>query len=588
MEVEQAEGEEIRPTELRKDKGWLDVRAKCTERKTPVAGTDPAAQTVDTLANEEIYITRAARNVRRHHKTIKKQNLPAGQRQDHCTPRDGCSTATHRAARIAPPQNTAKGVIRGIPVEDSPEDTGAPHQRAQPNVAASAEDGKDSKAICQKMQRLWLRRSTEDHQCELKCRLCNKDHLTGDRKVHAKYRTPYVVKERQWERRQRDEEEGAAKYRRHYNERGNDFLVLEGEGRGLYTSRSRCCARSLSRKAEGQPKGGLPKAFPVSWAQAAYGVRTQFGTPTPNSEEDNVIIMQIQERPEKLESDSTRYINIIKELRQENAKLKDEIARKDVIIQFAENTGEVLPGEKRAAEEDPAQAESETQKTEQKNRKRQDRREDQVEEDRKTIWKEIGPEKTTFQTEMEELLTNAMQQIHLRLNQHFRTLLKQSTGIVGNHALLVAGDLKAHHATWGNKYETLNGKNLKEDAQQEGLTLVTDPSTPKRRGNGVCADTSPDLAFVKDVEIQVNAGPRKTRSKRLKLFEWDKFRQIRKDKNNSQQKIHDIERWTETLRQDMASATHEVLFEANLHILDRKLLHMLEAKRSLQVRWKAQ
>ncbi|KAH7941158.1 hypothetical protein HPB49_010490 [Dermacentor silvarum] len=39
----------------------------------------------------------------------------------------------------------------------------------------------------------------EDHQCVPKCRLCGKEHLTGDKKCTMLFRTPYIVKKRQWE-----------------------------------------------------------------------------------------------------------------------------------------------------------------------------------------------------------------------------------------------------------------------------------------------------------------------------------------------------------------------------------------------------
>ncbi|KAH7968870.1 hypothetical protein HPB52_012067 [Rhipicephalus sanguineus] len=72
-------------------------------------------------------------------------------------------------------------------------------------------------------------------------------------------------------------------------------------------------------------KDGPPKAFKVGWAEkAASWAHARFGTATPNSVGENDIMMRIQKRLEQLESDNTRYINVIKELREENAKLKDE------------------------------------------------------------------------------------------------------------------------------------------------------------------------------------------------------------------------------------------------------------------------
>lgn len=42
----------------------------------------------------------------------------------------------------------------------------------------------------------------QDHPCTPKCKLCGGEHPTGDRTCKAKYKIPYVVRKRQWERRQ--------------------------------------------------------------------------------------------------------------------------------------------------------------------------------------------------------------------------------------------------------------------------------------------------------------------------------------------------------------------------------------------------
>ncbi|KAL1485770.1 hypothetical protein MTO96_031753 [Rhipicephalus appendiculatus] len=67
-------------------------------------------QTVDTLANEETYVRRAARNMRRLNMTIKKPNLPVDDIKVIVRPRDGFSTATHRAARIGDSIRDAAGL----------------------------------------------------------------------------------------------------------------------------------------------------------------------------------------------------------------------------------------------------------------------------------------------------------------------------------------------------------------------------------------------------------------------------------------------------------------------------------------------
>lgn len=81
----------------------------------------------------------------------------------------------------------------------------------------------------------------------------------------------------------------------------------------------------------------------------------------------------------------------------------------------------------------------------------------------------------------------------------FSTLLRKAREAAGDGPLLIAGDFNAPHAAWGYGHETPKGRRLWEDAQNEGLELVADPSAPTRRGNSVCADTSPDHTFTKNI-----------------------------------------------------------------------------------------
>lgn len=128
-------------------------------------------------------------------------------------------------------------------------------------------------------------------------------------------------------------------------------------------------------------------------------------------------------------------------------------------------------------------------------------------------------------------------------------------------------------------------------------------------------DTSPDLTFTKNaacarwhntqedlrsdysvIEIQVDLGPyhhcrhreNGAKGKHHRLVDWDVFREARKEQNRSSVAIEDIESWTAMLKQDVEVATRKVPLEADFQVTDRRLLHVWEAKRSLQERWKRQ
>ncbi|KAH7943356.1 hypothetical protein HPB52_007260 [Rhipicephalus sanguineus] len=62
----------------------------------------------------------------------------------------------------------------------------------------------------------------QDHECEAKCQLCGKDHPTADRRCMARYKIPYLVKRRRWERARREEEEAM------YYEKEAEALYRQG------------------------------------------------------------------------------------------------------------------------------------------------------------------------------------------------------------------------------------------------------------------------------------------------------------------------------------------------------------------------
>lgn len=50
----------------------------------------------------------------------------------------------------------------------------------------------------------------DNHVCELKCAICGKGHLTGDKKCRQRYKTPFLLKQRQWEKQQRENQNDSA------------------------------------------------------------------------------------------------------------------------------------------------------------------------------------------------------------------------------------------------------------------------------------------------------------------------------------------------------------------------------------------
>lgn len=152
-----------------------------------------------------------------------------------------------------------------------------------------------------------------------------------------------------------------------------------------------------------------------------------------------------------------------------------------------------------------------------------------------------------------------------RKRHRFGSLFRKVLDIVKRQPLVVVGDFNAPHPAWGYGREVAKGRNLWMDAQQQGLTLVTDPAHPTRVGNSVCRDTTPDLTFVKNVPdpdwlntqenlgsdhfivaTTVKAGPSKLKGNKIKITEWDSFRDIRRAENLGSE-IDDIESWAKNI-----------------------------------------
>lgn len=182
-----------------------------------------------------------------------------------------------------------------------------------------------------------------------------------------------------------------------------------------------------------------------------------------------------------------------------------------------------------------------------------------------------------------------------------RALLLQASRLAGKHPLIVGGDFNAENQTWGYRHTTAN-------ATEAGLTLITDPTQPTRIGTSTALDTTPDLTFLKtptmtrdcqwsnigenlgsdhyiiETQLSLQHPPPSTDQKRT-FTDWDLFR---KHLVEDVQDIHYIDQWTEHVIKKQHKATQEIETEENIHMVDSRLAHLLEAKRSIQNRWKRQ
>ncbi|KAH7973764.1 hypothetical protein HPB49_005007 [Dermacentor silvarum] len=113
---------------------------------------------------------------------------------------------------------------------------------------------------------------TDDNRCEPKCLLCGRDHPTGDRKCKVRFKTPYLVKKRQWERKLQDEETLKERQRSENANRDadgagikkDDFPALDDgrQHRSRSRSRSGAHSRSRSRELTDPSQGPVPNPEP--------------------------------------------------------------------------------------------------------------------------------------------------------------------------------------------------------------------------------------------------------------------------------------------------------------------------------------
>ncbi|KAH7959691.1 hypothetical protein HPB49_013104 [Dermacentor silvarum] len=406
---EQVEGEKISSKEIQDEQGWKTIHARNKKNREPDEDINPDRQVDAKSADEVAYQRRALRNIKKMNTTPKKPHLPKEDIKIIIRPRDGFNTARYSVAQIgdcilratwlkpeevvkdsirlnerqniivvsAPtlesaekysalkelrigdktyevtaymtaPEDTSKGIIRGIPDYDTPEDV----ERSLVN---------------------------ERNPGILHVALTSRSLCSGGRT----FKTPYLVKKRQWERKLQDEETLRERQRSENANRDadgagikkDDFPALDDGRQHRSRSRSRSGAHSRSRsrehcdgskpRASSEPRtrrraasrpgnrpletkeaeaeSGHPRPLQVTWADAVSGGRWRIEAAPPNATtEANKELAQIKQMLLQLSKDNAKLREDINVLKEENARLRNGVKDSKEVAQIAKDTEEIF------------------------------------------------------------------------------------------------------------------------------------------------------------------------------------------------------------------------------------------------------
>ncbi|XP_077552461.1 uncharacterized protein LOC144166881 [Haemaphysalis longicornis] len=127
--------------------------------------------------------------------------------------------------------------------------------------------------------------------------------------------------------------------------------------------------------------------------------------------------------------------------------------------------------------------------------------------------------------------------------QRFRTLIHKTSQLAHANTALLCGDFNASHTNWGYPKTSAKGRSLLEDATDADYHLLNDPTAH------TCLGTELD---------------------------------------NIPTQVDDIEKWTQALNGAAQAATTDIEYDDSISQIDSRLAHLLEAKKSLQNRWRGQ
>ncbi|XP_037575003.1 uncharacterized protein LOC119457475 [Dermacentor silvarum] len=145
-----------------------------------------------------------------------------------------------------------------------------------------------------------------------------------------------------------------------------------------------------------------------------------------------------------------------------------------------------------------------------------------------------------------------------------------------SNPLLICGDFNAPHTQWGYGADSPKGKRLAGLMDELGLTVLNEPASHTRIGQGVCRDTSPDLSvwsgadvvtwsnFLEDLGsdhriLCVTVGENESEEdvcRKARIVDWDRFR--KNTEGDKEGPIEGISEWCRELLADVAKATDEI------------------------------
>ncbi|XP_077528339.1 uncharacterized protein LOC144139996 [Haemaphysalis longicornis] len=189
-------------------------------------------------------------------------------------------------------------------------------------------------------------------------------------------------------------------------------------------------------------------------------------------------------------------------------------------------------------------------------------------------------------------------------------MLHKTLAAAPRDTIAICAAFNAPHKELGYTPTTLKGRELLDEAADAGFTLHTDPSAPTRIGTSVTRDTNPDLTFVRaanttkggvkwrntgqnlgsdhfviEIELPTSARHRDERDRRRqKITDWNLFRA--RVEEGPARDITDIENWTSDVVHLAKDATTEHDVDEDCPGMDNRLAHKLEARRSMQQRWR--